>query len=133
VSFFSWLDGRTGTEETYLSLTTFTLNGSKLRGFARVVSDGEKFKMLCISRFSESLPTYNVAMDVGSKNTMIKKEDAYYLGKKAELVELAGGRKKVIKTVKSFAEKDVTTFVKDQSLNFRSERDFTVLTLELNK
>jgi hypothetical protein len=133
VAYFSWINTESGSEETYLRLQDCTLNGAKIIGFARIISDGENFKMFCITRFSESIPSYNVAMDVGNRNAFVKKELTYVLGKQSELIALEGSKKKVVKAVSDFTEIDIAAFVKQQKLNFRSESDFALLNLELNK
>lgn len=133
VLFFNWYNGSTITEELYINLQEYFSGNTKLEGFARVAHNGDKFKLFCIVEFEESKPNYNIALDVGQLNTIIKKRPTYYLANKQKLIELSRNKKKLRKTIYALTEKDINSFLREEKLNFKSEDDFVELTGELNK
>ena len=80
VAKFNWRDSDAKLRY-FVNCKNFEVNGnSRIRGFFEVVYNEEgAAKLFAKTNFKIQEPTYNVALDVGDRNSKIIKNDVYYL------------------------------------------------------
>jgi hypothetical protein len=112
-----WLDSITHQPHYFVNAANYTEDNTPLVGLLEVLVDGNRslFKKTVIQT---KQPTYNIALDAGSRDTEIFKKAAYYYNSGSALV--------LIKNKKKFLEglgeqrKDVETYMKENKLDVKS-------------
>lgn len=112
----------------------FRENGVPLTGFVEILVDN---KIALVKRISLSIrkPSYNQALDVGSKNSKIIKEEDYYYAIDNKLTRLKS--KKDLKGISTLNQSKIENYVKENKIGLSNERDLVLLieycnTLEAN-
>jgi hypothetical protein len=118
VGHMMWLDSITQQPRYFVNAARYNENNVPLVGLLEVVVDGNR-SLFKRTMLETKQPTYNVALDVGSRDTEILKKHAYYYNNGSDLI--------LIKTKKKFLEglgdqrSDVAAFMKEKDLDVKSQ------------
>jgi len=105
---FAWQETEAATPIRFVNAKEFGSTGKAF--FLQVLAEG-KLTLLLQQKLWIKEPTYNAALDVGSKNTEIKKDKVYYVFKNGKLEKFKpnqGNLLKIMQNRKSSMEKFLT-------------------------
>ncbi|MFZ5970987.1 MAG: hypothetical protein ACOYXA_05305 [Bacteroidota bacterium] len=89
-----WTDSISRKPVFFIDGSRFRFNGAPVNKLLEVVSDG-KIPLLAAHELVVKKPTYNAALDIGSKDVTILKKKSFYFSQGEELVKL-GSKKKLL-------------------------------------
>lgn len=126
----TWIDSITSKPQFFINAEQFTINETKLLGFLEILVDGKTSLFKHTSIFVQP-PNYNVALNSGSKNNIIKKKEKYYLSMdRVTLVEIKG-KKSLMKELGDISE-TAEKIIRENSLSLSREEDLVKLLTEIN-
>lgn len=107
---------KNGDSLTYVNASSYKIDNSQLLGFFELISAG-KIQLLMSSKLDVIKPSYNPSLDVGDKNSYVKRKETMYYSKNLELVKL-GGKKEILGLFGTDKSK-VEAFVESNDLNYK--------------
>jgi len=110
---------------TFVNVREFQGKARELSGFFEVLSDGE-LKLLQYTRFWVKKPTYVPALDTGSKDTQLMKEQHYYLARDKEAEKFSPGKSALLKWMQD-QKGAMETFLKTRDFNYKNPRDLATI------
>ena len=124
-----WQDSLFSTARFLVSASQFKINGVPLTGFIELLVDN---KISLFKRIAVRLkkPSYNMALDVGDKDSKILREELYYYAIDNALFRLKS--KKDLKEISSEHQSKVYAYIKEKKIKFSSERDLILLIEYMN-
>ena len=119
-----WQDSIFSKPRFLVNANQFKENGVPLTGFLEILVDKD---IVLLKRITLSIkkPTYNQALDVGSKSTKIIKNDQYYVSINQSLTKL--NSKKDFNELMPRHNTKIQSFIKDNKIKFNSENDLVAL------
>lgn len=122
------------TDETPAEIIVNTTQYPRLpdvKGFFRLIAEGELTILQHVTVRTVN-PTYNVALDVGTKDTRLYQKTEYYAYQARQLVKFKPTKKSLIRLMrqrKSVMEK----FISDNDINFKNSEDLAKLVTHYNE
>ena len=104
----------------FVNLREFTSEES-LTGFAEILSGG-RATLLSITKVSTTKPTYNEALNSGTKDVRIIKTPQFYYVRSKSILKLGGSKKKIMEAL-SDKGTDVEEWLKKQDLDLKKPLD----------
>jgi hypothetical protein len=117
---FSWKNNTDSREEIYLNCDKFSFDGTKLLGFARMLTEGARMSLVQHQYLEIVTAQYNVALDVGSKDHQYTKKDKLYLLKDNALIS---ANKKSIIAATADKKEQVEHYKNEHKLNLKDPSD----------
>ncbi len=122
VAHMVWIDSLTQQPRFFVSASRYKEDGAPLVGLLEVLADGNRtlFRKTYLETKS---PTYNIALDAGSRDTEILKKSAFYYNVGEDLVQ--------IKTKKKFLaglgehRADVEAYMKEHDLDVKKSDELS--------
>ncbi len=129
VKHFTLYYGLEKTKKTFLNVAEFKAE-EPLTGFMELLVAG-KTALLEQIRLSVTKPTFNMALNSGSKDSKINKTPHYYYLRNNEVRKLATSKKKIIE---AFADKEVEIkkWLDSNNINLKSSTDLARLFIHYN-
>ncbi len=124
VKHFTLYYGLERTKKTFLNVAEFKAQ-EPLTGFMELLVAG-KTTLLEQIRLSVTKPTFNTALNSGSKDSKINKTPHYYYLRNNEIHLLATSKKKIIEAL-SDKEADIKKWLDSNDINFKNGTDLTRL------
>jgi hypothetical protein len=128
---FHWIT-KEGAQEGFVRGTYTTIEGLKLTGFLKLLSDTEPFKLVEFYATETISANYNPQLDVGNKDHQIVKKTRTFIAKDKLLLEVKGGKKKFINDFKDAFQTDVSGIIKELDIDIRDEDGLIALLKQLN-
>lgn len=123
VSRFEWFNSFTRQKEVYINCDKFSLDGTKLIGFCKVLSDSGL--MLVERPYIDVIKAnYNVQMNVGSKEDRLVKKEKLYLIKDDKMIPY---EKKVFFSMLGDKADVVKRYVKENKLNISNQDELKLV------
>lgn len=116
---------RNGTDaETYVNAAAYK-SEKPLSGFAAVLAAG---KLTLVKYYHPKItkPNYNPGFSTGEKNTIVRVASDYYIVSNDNAEKLSISKKSILALMKDQGA-DVEKYIKEQSVNFKSEEDLARL------
>lgn len=132
VNKFSWTNNQSEFDGVYVDATQYNSDGKPINTFFKVVSD-DKYDLLIGNRFKVIPGNYNTALNVGEKNDKIVREEVFYIGAEDKLMEVDLNKKKFTKDLAGFSGKDLSSFIKSNKIDPKSQEDLIMVTERLNE
>ena len=104
----------------FMNARDYTLGGTPLSGFVKLLSDGERH-LVQSTQLEIIKPNYNPAVEVGDKNTKIKKKATTYYAVNKQLFKTKS-KKDILKTFESEQQK-VSDFIESEKIDMKDEND----------
>ena len=104
----------------FVNLREF-LSEESLTGFAEILSGG-RVTLLSITKVSTTKPTYNEALNSGTKDVRIIKTPQFYYVRSRSILKLGGSKKKIIEALGDKGT-DVEEWLKKQDLDLKKPSD----------
>jgi hypothetical protein len=124
---FVWMDSVRNTPHYYVNARKYTHaeEGVPFVGFFEVLSDGQ-YPLFKKTRLAIKRSNYNVALNVGSRDDQIIKEEDFYIASGTKVGELPSSKKKLFAL---FGDKaaEVSAYAKEQSLGISKEDDLAMI------
>ncbi len=125
---FVWIDSLSGQAKQLVNTQEHLLNSAPFNGVAELLVDGKAslFKKITLD---EIPPTFNSALNVGSKDYTIVKKVKYFFSIDNNIQELK--KRQAIKSLQ-LIQPDIENFCKKESINWTKEDDLIKLFKYLN-
>lgn len=130
VSHMVWVDSATRKAHYFVNGANYKEDDTPLIGMLEVVVDGPK-SLFSRTKVEIKSPTYNVAMDVGSRDTQILKKSAYYYNDASNNVYLIKSKKKFLEGFGGMRD-ELEKFMKDNRLDLKSEDELVKIFTFIN-
>jgi hypothetical protein len=114
VNYFKLL--RNNDSVSYVNASNYKLDGSALLGFLEILSPG-KIQLLIFSKLDIIKPSYNPSLEVGDKNSYVKRKETIYYSRNSELFKM-GGKKEILGLFGEEKSK-VEAYVESNNLNYK--------------
>lgn len=124
VESFVWMDDFQLKEEVYVNCDKFSFEGTKLQGFGRVLSQGEKLSLIQHQYLEIIQADYNMALDVGSKDHKVSKRDKLYFLKDNALIP---ANKKSFQTLTADKKQEISQYVKSEKLSLKDKQGLSAI------
>ena len=124
-----WIDSLTNAPRYFLNAKDYSLNNIELNGLLEVLIDGS-YPLFKRVTTSVKKATYNVALDVGSKDEKIIKKEAYYFSEANKLIEVK--RKKDLLEYFKSRSGDLELFISNNKLSVSKENDLLTIFRYIN-
>lgn len=128
---FQWRNTN-GEQEAFVRGNYVTAEGLPINGFFKLVSDSEPYKLLELYTTEKLSSNYNQQLDVGRKDHQIVKKVRTFIAREKLLLEVKGGKKKLISEFKETFQTDVTAIIKEFDIDTHDEQELLVLIKQLN-
>lgn len=115
-----WVDSISSAPHYFVNAGEFKKEGVPSKGLLEVLVDGT-LPLVKKTEFFVKKPTYNAALDVGTRDTKIYPKETTYFVKEGEMIKVKG--KKDIAAAAPERAKEVETFIKVNKLNVNKEAD----------
>jgi len=109
-----WIDSVNAQPHYFVNASEFKKDGVEFRGLLEVLVDG-KLPLLKKTEIYIKQPTYNAAMDAGSKDTKIFQRETIFSAKDKNLIKIKN--KSDILAIAGDREKETTSFIKENKIN----------------
>jgi hypothetical protein len=113
-------------EQVYKNASAFKINGVPQVGFLEVLVDGNN-PLYKKTEVRIKKPDYNIALNVGSKNTKIIKEESLYMAQGYELVNVKSIKNKKFSLIFGDTASSVEKFIGENSLRLSQEADLILI------
>ena len=125
---FVWIDSLSGQPKMLVNTKEFLLNNKPFEGMSELLIEGKN------SLFKKTIlditpPTFNSAMNIGSKDYIIDKKIKFYFSIGSNMQEVK--KKQAIKALQAI-QPDLESFCKKESVNWTKEEDLVKLFKYLN-
>jgi len=117
-----WVDSLTQQPHYFVNAANYKFNGVPMIGLMEVLADG-KVSLLRKSIIAVKQPTYNAALDVGTRDTKILKKAVFYYNQGDAVVEVKS-KKKLLESFGEYGD-EVAAHMKLNRLDTKSARDLT--------
>jgi hypothetical protein len=124
VESFAWRNDMRPTEEKFINCDKFSLEGTKLLGFGRIIAEGNKLTLLEHYYLEFVKADYNLALDVGNKDHKFLRRSKLYFLKDNKLFPAS---RKSVQTVMADKKQLVSQYAKNQKLNLKEARGLASL------
>jgi hypothetical protein len=125
-----WIDSVNSVPHYFVSATEFKRDGVESRGLLEVIVDG-KLPLLKKTEIFVKQPTYNAALDAGSKDTKIFQKEIYYSAKEKDLIKIKS--KNDILLISGDQSAQTSAFMKENKININKLPDLKRVFEFLNK
>lgn len=127
---FVWMDSLRAEPYYFVNARDYKLDGVPLTGFFEVLVDGATplFKK---TRLNVKKATYNVALDVGSRDDKILKIPEYYTGRSSEVIDVPTSRKRTADLFPG-KEEEMSAYMSANDLSLKKEEDLILLFRQYN-
>lgn len=115
-----WVDSITSIPHYFVNAGEFKREGVPSRGLLEVLVDGT-IPLVKKTELFVKKPTYNAALDVGTRDTKIYPKETNYYVKDGEMIKVKG--KKDISAAAADRANEVESFIKVNKLNVNKETD----------
>ncbi len=115
-----WVDSITSIPHYFVNAGEFKREGVPSRGLLEVLVDGN-IPLVKKTELFVKKPTYNAALDVGTRDTKIYPKETNYYVKDGEMIKVKG--KKDISAAAADRANEVESFIKVNKLNVNKETD----------
>lgn len=115
-----WVDSISSAPHYFVNAGEFKKEGVPSKGLLEVLVDGT-LPLVKKTEFFVKKPTYNAALDVGTRDTKIYPKETTYFVKEGEMIKVKG--KKDIAAAAPERAKEVEAFIKVNKLNVNKEAD----------
>lgn len=128
VKSIEWIDSLSKETSRLFNTKDFTLEGSSFKGFAELIIDGKipLFKKVILD---EIPPTFNSALNVGTKDLTIVKKVKYFFAVYNRVYEVK--KKQTLKSLQPF-QPEIQNFCKTESISWTNEQDLKRLFAYVN-
>ena len=109
-----WIDSLTSEPNYFINASEFKKDGVESRGLLEVIVDGN-LPLLKKTEIYVKQPTYNAALDAGSKDTKIFQKEAFLYSSDKNLLEIKN--KKDVLAAAGDRKAEVETFIKENKIN----------------
>ncbi|MBC7922942.1 MAG: hypothetical protein H7Z75_17840 [Ferruginibacter sp.] len=131
IRFFTVTDVAGSGAFTFVNVREFGGKAAELKGFFEVLGEGE-LKALLHTKLWVKNPTYVAALDVGSKDAQILKNQQYYCVRGNEVEKLGPGRSGLLKRMQD--KKDaVRAYLRSRDFDLRNPRDLATIFTYYNR
>jgi hypothetical protein len=110
----------TPSERVFVNTKGFNCE-DELKGFIEIIEAG-RLSLLAYTKLNIIKPTYNEAMNTGSKDTKISKNNQFYYLKGLTLYRLGSTKKKLLEAMPDRAD-DIEKFLKTNDLSLKNRED----------
>jgi hypothetical protein len=124
VRYFTLFYGLEKTQKIFLNVAEFKAS-EQITGFMELLAGG-KATLLEQTKLSVLKPTFNVALNTGSKDTRIIKTPQYFYVRNNEIIKLTNSKKKVLEALAD-KETDIKKWLGSNDINFKSSTDLARL------
>jgi hypothetical protein len=120
VRYFTLFYGLERTPKVFLNVTEFKAE-EQITGFMELLTAG-KTTLLEQTKLSVSKPTFNAALNSGTKDTKIVRTPQYFYVRNNEIFKLTNTKKKIIEALAD-KEAEVKNWLKTNDINFKRSAD----------
>ncbi|HPM31526.1 MAG TPA: hypothetical protein PLJ60_14415 [Chryseolinea sp.] len=130
VKSFELLNSATQEYDKFINSSDFNAGGTKLLGFMREIEIGE-LSLYAKTDIKLIKANYVAALDMGKEEDAFSKRNVFYIVKNKELIEVVPNKKQFAANFPEL-EPEILSFIKEENLSLKKEKDLLSLVVFLN-